>query len=460
MMAAVGHANAAARRTSSSTLSAPDDVGLAVVAREPVEGGRGEGDAVAGADALVAVDARPDGHQRDPTAASPRNASEVASARLEVPSRANSRARRCATSSSARSSSAAISAFVRPSVRSCSSRRSSSSRPAASTSRRGSGLPASPSAVASIGPASSTSSRPTGPGQPRDADRLVGRALRDPRQRRLEVGPDERLDLRRAAGQDGPGRRDDDLQAGVLVEPGLQRLRAPRRRPSRRPSMSPRASATVASAASACAPHGACPGRSGSSSFTCAADRSTSSTSAGVVGTRRRRRRRRAAPPRGQAGQGLAPRRRPPALGRHRDGLLEVVGACPRRRPRPPGPCRATSRAGRARVRDGAHRRRGGRQAEPPLGPVDVAELEQAQRHAAGGEELDRPVALEPRRPMGILAAGQRQVRHHLGPRVDVDPEQHLEVEAGPLALGDELGQRGSSRAGSPRGAAPTTTGA
>ena len=42
---------------------------------------------------------------------------------------------------------------------------------------------------------------------------------------------------------------------------------------------------------------------------------------------------------------------------------------------------------------------------------------------------------------MGLLAAGQRQVRHHLGPRVDVDAEQHLEVEAGPLALGDELGQ-------------------
>ncbi len=37
----------------------------------------------------------------DPTEAKPRNASDVASARLEVPSRASSRARRWATSSSA-----------------------------------------------------------------------------------------------------------------------------------------------------------------------------------------------------------------------------------------------------------------------------------------------------------------------------------------------------------------------
>ena len=37
-----------------------------------------------GADALVAVDARPDRHQPDPTAASPRKASEVASARVDV----------------------------------------------------------------------------------------------------------------------------------------------------------------------------------------------------------------------------------------------------------------------------------------------------------------------------------------------------------------------------------------
>ena len=138
-----------------------DDVGLAVVARQPVEGRRGEGDAVARTDALVAVDTRPDGHQWDPTAASPRNASEVASARLEVPSRASSRARRWTTSSSPRSSSAAISAFVRPSVRSCSSRRSVSSRvgpagaadPAAAASGAGT----------SMGPTSATSSRPTGP---------------------------------------------------------------------------------------------------------------------------------------------------------------------------------------------------------------------------------------------------------------------------------------------------------
>ena len=42
---------------------------------------------------------------------------------------------------------------------------------------------------------------------------------------------------------------------------------------------------------------------------------------------------------------------------------------------------------------------------------------------------------------MGILAAGERQVRHHLGPGVHVDPEEHLELEAGPLTRGDDLGQ-------------------
>ena len=47
-------------------------------------------------------------------------------------------------------------------------------------------------------------------------------------------------------------------------------------------------------------------------------------------------------------------------------------------------------------------------------GPGDIAELEQAERDAACCEELDRPVALEPRRPVGVLAAGQGQVRHTL----------------------------------------------
>src|SRR4051794_25253847 len=140
-----------------------DDVCLAVVASEPVEGRRGETDAVARAYALVAIDARPEGHQPEPTVARPRNASEVASARLEAPSRANRRVSRAATSSSVQSISAAISAFVRPSVRSCRSRRSMSSTVAGrstSVSAPGSG---SASMVRSIGPASSTTSRPTGP---------------------------------------------------------------------------------------------------------------------------------------------------------------------------------------------------------------------------------------------------------------------------------------------------------
>ena len=109
-----------------------------------------------------------------------------------------------------------------------------------------------------------------------------------------------------------------------------------------------------------------------------------------------------------------------------------------------PAPARTIPRqvsSWRARVRDGAIERRGGGQAQPSLGAGNVAELEQAQRHPAGGEELDAPLALELRGLVGVLAAGQGQVRHDLRTRVDVDPEQHLEVEPGPLALGDELGQ-------------------
>src|SRR5690349_10075448 len=64
----------------------PDDVGLAEVTGQPVERRRRERDAVARSDALVAIHARADGHQRDPTAASPRNASDVASDRLDAPS--------------------------------------------------------------------------------------------------------------------------------------------------------------------------------------------------------------------------------------------------------------------------------------------------------------------------------------------------------------------------------------
>ena len=161
------------------------------------------------------------------------------------------------------------------------------------------------------------------------------------------------------------------------------------------------------------------------------------------AGPARRPRAGRAAPdePRGlerEARQGLAPRRRPPSFGRHRHGALEVTAhAVHVAGPRPGHPAPRLELAG-ARARWGQGRRGGG-QADPTLGTVDVTELEEAHRHAAGGEELDGPVALEPGRTMGILAAGQRQVRHHLGSRVHVNPEQHLEVEPRPFALRDEL---------------------
>jgi len=86
-------------------------------------------------------------------------------------------------------------------------------------------------------------------------------------------------------------------------------------------------------------------------------------------------------------------------------------------------------------------RRRGSRHPEPALGPLGVAQLEQSHGHAPGGKELGAPVALELRAAVGLLAARQRRVRDHLGPGPDVDAKQHLEVEAGPLALGDELRQ-------------------
>jgi hypothetical protein len=76
---------------------------------------------------------------------------------------------------------------------------------------------------------------------------------------------------------------------------------------------------------------------------------------------------------------------------------LHIAGT----RPRDPAPGLELSRPG---PRWG-HGRGRGRQADPPLRIVDVAQLEQRHRHAAGGEELDGPVALELCRSMGILAA-------------------------------------------------------
>ena len=350
-----------------------------------------------------------------PTAASPRNASEVASARLDVPSRASSRARRCGHLVLGRARArSAISAFVRPSVRSCSSRRS---RLVEARARRAPSAPESPRPGAVHRAGQLDELAPDGPGQPADADRLVGGALGDPRQRQLEVAAHERLHLGRRR------RRSMARAAGMTISrltsswrpawsawsaapPAIGRGRRCRRGRGR-PS---------ASAASACAPHGAWPGRSGSSSFTCVADRSTSSTSAASGASPAPRSGRRAAPPRGRGGPGP---RSAPTPGRSRSPASTACSRCrrmPSASPAAARPCRARSRAGgRASATGPCDGRRRG-QAEPPLGPVDVAELEEAQRDAAGGEELDRPVALEPGRPMGILAAGQREVRHRPWP--------------------------------------------
>ena len=206
------------------------------------------------------------------------------------------------------------------------------------------------------------------------------------------------LHLRRAAGEHGPRRRDHDLQADVLVERGLEGLErgaaghdrgAGRRRARARPS---------ASAASACAPHGAWPGQERQQLLRpAAAERSTSSTSAGsgAPSAAPSRPPRRAARPRAPAGPAPRSGPTPGRPRRHRDRLLEVAAHALRRRLRPRGPCRATSRAGSSARPRWRRRGRARREAEPALGLRDVAELEEAERHAAGGQELDRPVALE-----------------------------------------------------------------
>src|SRR4051794_14317749 len=131
------------------------DIGLAEIAGQPVERRRRERDAVPCSDAFVPIHARANGHQRDPTAARPRNARDVASARLEAPSCAWRPASRRATTSSSSCSSLAISALVRPSVSRRSSWRSASSTSAAESFAD---APATNTARgASIGPASSTS---------------------------------------------------------------------------------------------------------------------------------------------------------------------------------------------------------------------------------------------------------------------------------------------------------------
>ena len=65
---------------------------------------------------------------------------------------------------------------------------------------------------------------PDGPREPSNADRFVGVPVRDPGQRGLQEGADGCLSLGRRAGEDGSGRREDDLQADVLVKTGLERL--------------------------------------------------------------------------------------------------------------------------------------------------------------------------------------------------------------------------------------------
>ena len=278
-----------------------DDLGLAEVAAQPVEGRRRDGDAVARADALVPVDADP---QRSPGAdrgeALERERRRLGPVRHAQPSEQPRQLARPPPPRSAPTF-AAISAFVWPSVRSRRSRRSTSSRPGASNPGAGastaSGRRVERARRARPAPARAGRGA-SGRGSPRRA--CPGRPARG----EPEVAADELLRLRRSARQHGPRRRDDDLQVHVLVLRRLQRLDRRAARPPRRPGRRRAHSATVASAASACGAPPGCPGAARRSSLASTADRSASSSSSGVA-----RARRRAARPRWPAGR--APRTAP-----------------------------------------------------------------------------------------------------------------------------------------------------
>ncbi len=66
------------------------------------------------------------------------------------------------------------------------------------------------------------------------------------------------------------------------------------------------------------------------------------------------------------------------------------------------------------RLRDGAIDAAAAAMPSQLLGRRDVAELEPAERHPAGRQELDAAVALQLRRPIGLLTTRQRRVRDHL----------------------------------------------
>ena len=87
-IAAVGQANAGLAQLDVVDAVRIDDVGLAEVALEPVEGRRRDRDAVAGADALVPVDPHDERHQ-----ACPSGRAEVGRSRRREPAPAADRQR-------------------------------------------------------------------------------------------------------------------------------------------------------------------------------------------------------------------------------------------------------------------------------------------------------------------------------------------------------------------------------
>ena len=201
-------------------------------------------------------------------------------------------------------------------------------------------------------------------------------------------------------------------------------------------AMSPRAIATVTSAALACGPHTACPG---STDDELVGRPAPIARRAGAA--RRRRSRHRAGRPRWPAAR--APRSVPmpgPVL------VARVIAPsrCRRMPSASPAAARTVPRHSssfRARVGVGASDATVRGEPEPALRLGDVAKLRVAERDATGGVELDGLIAQQARGAPGLLAPGDHQVRHDLRPGKDVDAEEQLELLAGALALGHELGE-------------------
>ncbi len=225
------------------------------------------------------------------------------------------------------------------------------------------------------------------------------------------------------------------------------------------PSVSPLARATVASAASACAPHGACPGRSGSASFTCAADRSTTSTSAGSAPpVRASCASRRAASSARRASASQRADASPPsvAIATAFSRWLRMPSTSPA--PARTIPCHVSSWM--ERLRDGAVAIADAALPSHRSAASTSPSSRQAHRHTARGQELGRPVALQPAPPDGRPRRGTGPGPARPWRGSTRAPRTASGGRGGPARFRSRARTVDSSPAGSPRDAGPTPSGA